>query len=466
MDSPRERKWLWGFLRAYVDGYDVAAARAELPPACFDASQGSGVVRARQAIRRLMRSSGLRYGMPLDPSGRWSKDRPPAEALFLVALARELDLCVAAGLVFGREPEAGPLLRDLLSFLAALLGDDSAAERISTEEDQGRLEREAGSVGRRLWRRGQALVADPVLGLPLHNGLLYSDARFLARLAVDTYRRGRFSAEGARRLRRLVDRQRAALAEALLLMASAENAPSPVARRVILRQLDAVGLPRDLMKQLRAALETPPAPEVLAAALPGRRTRLFVLEQVVLGALADGWRSPRERRFLQRLAETLGIPPEELGAIEAELAEFYAEHPEFVDRFQVRDRLADLSDQVMASVEELVDRNRSFFLHELRQGRELTAALGTLARGGKLDAAQRRRLREQLLDLAKTVPGLALVAAPGGLLLAMALAKILPPSFLPSGFVEGARKPEAPDELTPAEASPAEPRAASGPRRS
>ena len=98
--------------------------------------------------------------------------------------------------------------------------------------------------------------------------------------------------------------------------------------------------------------------------------------------------------------------------------------------------MADLSDQVLARVGELVDRNRAVFLHEVRQGRELTAALATLARGRKLDPAQQRRLREQLLDLAKAVPGLALVAAPGGLLLVMALAKILPPSFLPSVLTE------------------------------
>jgi hypothetical protein len=113
-----------------------------------------------------------------------------------------------------------------------------------------------------------------------------------------------------------------------------------------------------------------------------------------------------------------------------------------VDRFQVRDRLADLEDQVLAGVGELVERNKAVLLREVREGRELTAALGILARGGKLDADQRRRLRAQLLDLAKTVPGLALFAAPGGLLLVIALSKILPPSFLPAMLTE----PKEPDE--------------------
>jgi uncharacterized tellurite resistance protein B-like protein len=448
VESLRDRRWLWEFLQLYVDGYDRDAARAELQPACLDPAVPP-MVRARQAIRRLMRSSGLRYGMPLDDSGRWSQGRPAAEGLFLAALARQLDLCGAAALVFGLEMEPGRRHRELLAFLAALLGLDNAATRIATESDEGRLAREAASLAKPLWRRGQAIVADPALGLPLHNGLLYCDARYLARLAVDTYRRGGFSAEAANRLRRLVDRQRAALAEALMLMARAENAPSPLARRIILRQLKTIGLPSDLTRRLRLALEHPRSPDEIASSIPGRRTRLFILEQVVLGALADGWRSPKERRFLQRLAETLGIPAQELGQIEAELAEFYAEHPDFVDRFQVRDRLSDLSDQVLAGVGQLVERNKAVLLREVREGRELTAALATLARGRKLDADQRRRLRAQLLDLAKTVPGLALFAAPGGLLLVIALSKILPPSFLPAMLTEPKPDDSDPDSDEP-----------------
>ena len=441
IESLTDRRWLWDFLQGYVERYSEDGARAELQPACLEPSV-SPMIRVRQAIRRLMRSSGLRYGMPLDDSGRWARGRPPGEGLFLAALARQLDLCGVAALVFGVDLDHARRRRDMLAFLAALLGLDSAAVRISTESDEGRLVREAAALAKPLWTRGQASVADPALGLPLHNGLLYCDARYLARLAVDTYRRGAFAPEAAGRLRRLVDRQRAALAEALMLMARAENAPSPLARRIIFRQLKAIGLPGALTKQLQLSLEHPRSPDAIAASLPGRQTRLFILEQVVLGALADGWRSPKERRFLQRLAETLGIPAEELAQIEAELAEFYAEHPDFVDRFQVRDRLADLSDQVLVGVGQLVERNKAVLLREVREGRELTAALVTLARGKRLDADQRRRLRAQLLDLAKTVPGLALFAAPGGLLLVIALSKILPPSFLPAMLSE----PKVPEE--------------------
>ena len=45
-------------------------------------------------------------------------------------------------------------------------------------------------------------------------------------------------------------------------------------------------------------------------------------------------------------------------------------------------------------------------------------------------------MREQLLDLAKTIPALAIFAAPGGMLLLPILLKLLPFNLLPSSFVD------------------------------
>jgi hypothetical protein len=404
------------------------------------------MVRGKLALRTLMLQSGLRYGLPLRVPGLVGPELPPDQALFLSALAREFDLCCAAGLVFGVEFDPIAQRADLLTFLAALLDRDRLAQRLQEKRgilgSEGALEKLARGLTGPLWRRGRALVADPMLGLPMHNGLVYSDARFLGRLAMDTYRRGSFSVGAAVRLRRFAHRERAALAEALLLLARTDHALSSAARRAIVGQLEALGLPFDLAREVRELLRRPRPPEAIAAQIRSPRTRTFILEQVVLGSLADGWRSPREREFLKRLAATLETPEAELARIEADLAEFYARESDFVDRFRVQDNLADLRDRTLGSVSELVERNWMALMAEAQRGRELTHALTVLAKGGKLTDEQRRRLRDQLLDLAKTIPGLALFAAPGGLLLVMALAKVLPESFLPAILVDATRGPE------------------------
>jgi hypothetical protein len=447
-DPLNNRRWLWQFLVRYSEAYDQIQAAAILPAECLDLSRPS-LPRAKLALRFLMRQTGLRYGLPLRVPGLVPEDMPAPQAFFLSALAREFDLGGSAALVVHKELESAARRRDLLVLLASLVGTEQLLDRAEllseSPPDDSQSERLALALARPVWRRGRALTSDPILGLPLHNGLVYSDARFLGRLAVDSYRRGRFSRRVAVRLRTFANRERAALAEALMLLARTEHALSPAMRRAILSQLRELGLPNDLWRSVRQALEKPRAPEAIAASIRSKRTRTFLLEQVVLGALADGWRSPKERQFLRKLAQTLGIPEDELARIEADLAEFYAAQPDFVDRFRVQDRLADLREQLLGTLDDIVERNWSVLVYEARQGRELTHALSILARGGTLTLEQRRRLREQLLDVAKTIPSLALFAAPGGLLLTMALSKVLPQSFLPS-ILSDRRRDDAPVE--------------------
>jgi|SRR5690606_6949520 len=103
---------------------------------------------------------------------------------------------------------------------------------------------------------------------------------------------------------------------------------------------------------------------------------------------------------------------------------------------------------------------------EVRETGELAALLGKAAAGQRLDDEERAKVREQLIDLAKIVPSLAILAAPGGTLILAALLKVLPFSLLPSAFQT---KPEGleptadaasvealrPDEASEAEAAPA-----------
>ena len=65
--------------------------------------------------------------------------------------------------------------------------------------------------------------------------------------------------------------------------------------------------------------------------------------------------------------------------------------------------------------------------------------------GGTLTAGEKDKVREQLIDLAKTIPALAIFAAPGGMLLLPILIKLLPFNLLPSSFVDPPRRPALPE---------------------
>ena len=167
--------------------------------------------------------------------------------------------------------------------------------------------------------------------------------------------------------------------------------------------------------------------------------RRFILQQTVLASLVEGRRSAAEQAFLRALARALRIPPEGLREIEAEVAEFYDQHRSILDVFTVSANAASLGEEWVGGMQRSLDDNVRALLTEARMMGELSVFLGKLAIGQRLTTEERRRMRQELIDLAKAIPALAIFAAPGGLLLLAALVKVLPFSLLPSAF-QGARR--------------------------
>jgi hypothetical protein len=174
--------------------------------------------------------------------------------------------------------------------------------------------------------------------------------------------------------------------------------------------------------------------DVLVRPVRSLPLRRFILQQTLLASLVEGRRSPAELAFLRALARALRISPEGLREVEGEVAEFYAENRSVLDVFAVKDNAASLGDEWVSGVLRSLDENAKALLLEARMMGELGVFLGKLAIGQSLTPDEKRRMRLELIDLAKAIPALAIFAAPGGLLLLAALAKVLPFSILPSAF--------------------------------
>jgi hypothetical protein len=249
------------------------------------------------------------------------------------------------------------------------------------------------------------------------------------------------SPERVRHLTEVAARQRAVLFEVQLHLACAERPLADPVRRAVLLQLERLALPAPLQAALKAKVKGGVAAPLriaeVVAGVQSQAQKRRLLEQALLGALVDGRRSPAELTVLARLADALGISPEERARQEAEMAELYAEHRGLVDVLTTGagfGRGEELVDSARASLE----KNYRRLLREAKETGELSVLLAKAARGVGLTADERRRMRAQLLDLAKAIPALAIFAAPGGMLLLMALAKVLPFSLLPSAFQDDA----------------------------
>ena len=87
-------------------------------------------------------------------------------------------------------------------------------------------------------------------------------------------------------------------------------------------------------------------------------------------------------------------------------------------------------------VKTLILRNKNRLIKELSESGELVKLL-TLSTVRDLDKTEKQKVKEQLLDICKTVPSLTLFLLPGGSLLLPIMVKLIP-TLLPSAFNDNA----------------------------
>ena len=435
LDTPG---WLEQLLRQVVSThrFDEASASAA---ACQALPPGRG--RARRYLRGILRESGLLYGTPQqagDPKGSG-----PEEQLFLAVLrvftTMALDLAKLCDAAPGPRPE------QLLVLFAVLTGEVDLAEElhqriVKAHRSWPLPQKRWLHVEEALARRALSLAADPYYGLVLHNGALYADAQLFGRVAI-AYFGGpltEFPREEMERRLHFSSLQKSKLVEVLVGLVSAERKPGFPARRAILRQIDDLLLPEALAERTadfaRKAFNKPVPVKRLVQGLRSRDMKRFILEQTVLASLVDGSRSAREMEWTRELGAALGFTPEQLRTTELEMAAYYAKHRHLVDVFSLAHGAEVLGEEWVDEFSVTMKKNYRALLKELKETGELSVLLGRAARGQKLTSDEKRVMREQLIDVAKVVPALAIFAAPGGVLLLLALAKVFKFDLRPSAF--------------------------------
>jgi hypothetical protein len=399
------------------------------------------------------------YGTPADPPLAPDAEPPEFQAraleeqLFQAVLKTLIRMALDLAHLVGAP--AGPRGEQLLVLFAVLTGELELAEALDAKLADGHEvpRRLVGKVEAALRKREPTLAGDPVYGLVLHNGAQYADAQLFCRQAIDYFSTGRFQRERAQRRLDHAAKQKALLVDVLTGLACVDRQPTASARRAIVKQVEDLGLPSAMESELKAAVkqsfERKRSVRDVVKQVRSVDMRHFLLEQTLLAALVDGRRTRRERAFIGELADALHVPAEELHRLELEMAEFYAQHRSLVDVFTVSDAATAMGDELVVGMQETLEKNFHRLMQEVRETGDLAVLLTKLARGQKLSSPERKRMREQLIDVAKAIPAIAIFAAPGGILLLAALAKVLPFSLLPSSFQEAENTATEPEELVP-----------------
>ena len=85
-------------------------------------------------------------------------------------------------------------------------------------------------------------------------------------------------------------------------------------------------------------------------------------------------------------------------------------------------------------IKENIYKNKKRLAKEIQESKELFSLL-TKSTHKKLSSEEKKKVKEQLLDICKSVPALAVFLLPGGALLLPLLIKLIP-DILPSSFRE------------------------------
>ena len=432
--------WLARLVDEELAGHDPAAVRLSLPPEVRDAPGQSLDTRAR-ALADL--SMGRRPG----------STGASAREVFRDEIAGHVRLALEVALLAGAPFHPGRRRAELAALLAAAAGEIPQA----LAADPGGARRSEAAVARALTTAGYAFVdarwppGDPGDGLALSEGDLWIERRLLTRLCAAYWRRGRLDEGEARRRLAQAGSDRAFLVAALVAHAAAAGPLDAHRRKVARHQIVRLWLPRELERRLREALRAPrPAAELLEAA--PRRLRTFLAEQVLYAEAASRTRSAEQAAFAERFAREAGLAAGQLPALRAEAAaaarrqRWLEGAPGWVpgELQGLPEEWGDAADELVEKVSDVFKDNLEAIAREVRQTGELGQLLAKAAAGTSLTAEERKKVKVQLVDLAKAVPALTIFAAPGGMLLLPLLAKLLPFNVLPSAWESKGERRAAP----------------------
>jgi len=162
----------------------------------------------------------------------------------------------------------------------------------------------------------------------------------------------------------------------------------------------------------------------------------YFVEQLILLSLIDNQEAWQERELIEKISLKLELTSEKLEQLYFTVAEFFSVHNERLEFLKINAAARQFQDYMNDKVVKLVKKNVDNIMNEIEETKELSELL-LKATTKPLTAEEKQKVQEQLIDVAKSIPALAIFALPGGGILLPVLIKVLPFNILPSSFQDG-----------------------------
>jgi len=323
--------------------------------------------------------------------------------------------------------------RTLLVALALLVDDEKLARVFASVEVTPKRTADAMiDLGRQL-RRRRMLFGNPIVGLTIIYGLTAIDGMLVVEILA-------LLANGVafEELPRFVDRARAArvlfVAEIAALTRDEPNLE--IALDVAAWQVKKLGLNRRETNLTKEALDANWDRDRAQRALD-RPMRLRIFHATMLVAHLDGIETDVERRFLLTMGESYGLRPVEIRRVRRRVMAFIESHRDALNPLEKAVGFEIDGAPVSVKVARALRTGSASVFTEIKETGDLAVLLAKKAAGQDLSDDESARMWDQLKDVARVVPSLAVFTLPGGALLLPLLYRVLPFELRPSSFRPG-----------------------------
>lgn len=158
----------------------------------------------------------------------------------------------------------------------------------------------------------------------------------------------------------------------------------------------------------------------------------YVLDIVCMASWSDQYVDRNEYAYLSQLKSDLNIDTKTLIQAIDDINLFYREHRKNIAFLSSKNLAQSFYDNSSKLVTRLIKRNANRLIKELSQSKEAMILL-TQSTQRSLSEEEQKKVQNQLLDIFKSIPSLAIFMLPGGMLLMPLFVKFIP-KLLPSAF--------------------------------
>ncbi len=160
----------------------------------------------------------------------------------------------------------------------------------------------------------------------------------------------------------------------------------------------------------------------------------YILDLTSMAVWNDKKLDKGEQTFMSTLGAELEIPEDIVNESVNLVQVFISDHKDQISYFNYSHPALHFYQQTSKTVSVLILRNKKRLIKEISESKDLMILLGQ-STVRDLSKEEKKQVKQQLLDICKTIPSLAIFILPGGSLLLPLLVKFIP-QLLPSAFNE------------------------------